>query len=143
MAEALGVASAITTLLEISTTILDTGYNYIRKVAKAPSELRKLLTEISAIDTLLSELSEISNTEDGVNRTLTSLINNGHLQSCQDTLHEARTAIESCRLIEGERVKNAGRRLTWPFKEGQVQALLSQLERHRRHLSDAVVLESR
>ena len=143
MAEALGAASAVITLLDITTRILDEGYSYIRKVKKAQIDIKKLLTEVSAIDVLLSELRSLSDTGYDTNNTLTSLVGLGHLQNCNETLLKVQSCVEKCIHVDGERVKNAGRSLIYPFKEGQLKGLLAQLESHRRYLSDAVVLDSR
>ena len=56
MAEALGAASAVITLLEATGELLVAGYSYLQKVKKAPYELRLLLNEVSAIDVLLDRI---------------------------------------------------------------------------------------
>lgn len=142
MAEAIGAAAAILQLLQATAEVLEAGYSYVRKVSKAPSEIRSLLSAVSAIDTLLDQLQNLSANNGDGKHVLSLLVRGEHLKSCQETLDEANKAINKCISVEGERIKNASRRLTWPFKEGHIQELLARLERHRKHLTDAVTLDS-
>ena len=142
MAEAVGAASAVITLLEVTADILRAGYSYIQKVKRAPSEIRVLLNEVSAIDTLLDQIQQLSTDDSSTDRCLTSLAEKGYLQGCEDALQRTNQAINKCVRAEGQLVKNAAKRVIWPFKEGHVQELLTELERSRRHLSDAVALDS-
>ena len=143
MAEVLGAVSAVVNLLEISAEVLDAGYSYIRKAAKAPTEIRKLLMEVSAIDTVLADMRDLAKPGADTNRTLASLAEKGHLEECEKTLSEAKGAVEKFSLEDGQHAKNAGKRLLYPLKEGQLRKLLTHLEIQRKTFSDAVALDAR
>ena len=135
-------AVAIVELLTVTAEVLEQGYTYIHHVAKAPSEIRSLLSEVSAIDTLLDRIQNLSENNNDAGSALNRLSENGHLKSCHESVTDASAIIKNCAHVEGERLKNAGKRLGWPFKEGQIRDLLTRLERQRKHLTDAVSLDA-
>jgi hypothetical protein len=60
MAEIVGVVASVAQLVHLSGTLLANGYGFLSKVARAPSEIRSLLTETAAINSILGQLQAIS-----------------------------------------------------------------------------------
>jgi hypothetical protein len=133
MAEALGIAAAVVQLTQLSVQVLVTGYGFIAKASNAPSEVRKLLTEVSALDCVLSRLED--NTVFAVQQT-------GVFTDCEETLQRVRELLESCTKTGDNRLKNAARRIAWPLKEKEVLDCLRHLSRIRGILSAAVQANS-
>ena len=141
--EAIGAASAIMSLVEVTAEVLEAGYKYIRKVVKAPSEIKSLLGEVAGIYSLLDEIQNLHDDSTSVDQALTSLVRNGHLQACEESLNEAKQTIEKCTRVDGESMKNMGKRLAYPFKEDKILDLLAKLERNRKRLSEAINIDTR
>jgi hypothetical protein len=51
-------------------------------------------------------------------------------------------SLKACERIEGQEVRNLGKKLVWPFKQNETRDMLAQLERLREVLSAAVVVDS-
>lgn len=144
MAEVVGVIASVAQLLHLSGTLLASGYGFLSKVSNAPAELRGLLTETAAVNSLLGQLQFIANSEaiapdhDG----LQALERLGVFEECQSALAFVGTALTACQQIEGKRLKNFGRRLLWPFKEKDTKDALQRIHRLRGVLANALEVNS-
>src|SRR3954453_24243254 len=59
MAELLGAVAAAAQLAQLSAQVLSSGYAFLSKAAKAPIEVRQLLTEAAALDCVLGRLQTL------------------------------------------------------------------------------------
>ncbi|KAL9110201.1 MAG: hypothetical protein Q9227_005262 [Pyrenula ochraceoflavens] len=124
MAEALGAASAVAGLLSLSGSIIAEGYTFLSTVYRAPKELRDLLREAAALNSVLDQLQSFvdktsnSGFEDiGVKELgLAELIH-----ECEESLLVVQRSVQRCQAVKGEQVKNLGRRILWPFKEKETK----------------------
>lgn len=145
----LGAIASVASLVDLSGRILATGYSYISKVVNAPKELKRVLVEVTGIDSILDALLDqfpdaisTSATVPGLPTTLHKLAENGTLGECRKVLEEVTQVIKNCEQIEGQHVLNLSRRPLWPLHERETRNLIIYLNRVKSSLSTAVVIDS-
>lgn len=144
MAEVIGIIASVAQLVHLSGTLLAGGYGFLSTVAHAPSEIRSLLTETAAVNSLLGQLQLIADavptgaTEDA----LQSLDRLGVLKECRTTLDFVQKALARCQVEAGKEFQNLGKRLKWPFKEKETKDALQRLHHLRGVLANAVEIDS-
>lgn len=149
MAEAIGLAASLASLIEISGTIVAAGYGYISKVVNAPSRMRMVLSEVSSVNLVLGRLEEHVATTSASTSTsvLNALSRNGVFEDCSNMLRKIDGTVQIC-MAESEahsskrEVKAFMKRAIWPMKEKETEETLKQLDRLRSILSDAIVQDS-
>ena len=140
---ALATAASITTLLQISGKILSNGYEYLSRAVRGPKELRLLLIETAALNSLLDEVQSLLETgDDSLRSAVFSLDRLGTLTESKELLSTVQVAITKCRLEDGHCSKNLGRRLLWPFKEKETKELLQQFHRLRATFGSALSIDT-
>lgn len=144
MAEVLGIFVSVTHLVQLSGTLLAGGYGFLSKVARAPSEIRSLLTEAAAIDSVLAQLQIIaeSTPKAAPDDAIKALERLGVFEECQAALTLVQKAISSCEQVHNTDAKNFGRKLLWPFKERETKETLQRLHHLRGLLANAVEANS-
>lgn len=145
MGEVVGVVASVAQLVQISGTLLAGGYGFLSKVSKAPSELRDLLAETAAINSLLEQLQVIADSTlkpVSPNDALKALERLGVFQECLSTLKSIQKALGICEQMHGKDLGNFGRRLMWPFKEKETKDALQRLHRLRGLLANAIEANS-
>lgn len=145
MAEALGIAAAVVQLTQLSVQVLATGYAFLAKLSKAPSEICQLLTEIAALDYVLGRLQTLASTTPAAaaaDNTVLDLRQAGVFTDCKDMLQHVRKLLESCAQTADNKLKNAARRVAWPLKEKEVLDCLQHISRIRGILSTALEANS-
>ena len=141
MAEILGAIASITQLLQMSANILTTGYGFLSKVIHAPEEIRQLLSETAAVNSLLGQLQELTDSSSG-KKSSALLQQLGVLKDCQDILRKVKAALDTCKMVQGQDRSNLRHRLIWPFKERETKQAIEQLARLRAILLSAVTVDS-
>ena len=147
MAEVVAGVSAIAGLVEISGKILSIGYGYLNKVAKAPTEMRALLSDVAYINVLLDRLQTVADQDSGSPMeisTLKTLIHLGVFKSCNSLLKTVEKSLKTCEQQQGHdiKLKNLGKRMIWPLKESETRNALEQLGRLKDTLSAALTVDS-
>jgi hypothetical protein len=144
MAEVIGLVASVAQLVHLSGTLLAGGYGFLCTVTRAPSEIRSLLTEAAAVNSLLGQLQLIAESTSGpsTNDAVQALKCLGVFDECQATLEFIRNALARCQQDAGKDVQNFGRRLKWPFKEQETKDALQRLHRLRSVLANAVEVDS-
>lgn len=144
MAEAIGLVASVAQLISLSGALLAGGYSFLSTISRAPAEIRTLLTETAAVNSLLGQLQLISedSTAPASRDALQSLERLGVLQECRDTLDFVQRVLEKCQHEVGKDVQNFGRRLKWPFKEKETKDALQRLHNLRSVLANAVEIDS-
>ena len=138
-----GAASAVTSLLQFSGAILSKGYNYASKVLRAPEELRQLLTEVAALNSLLDQLQSLLDVNHhGLQNAVSTLERIGTLTESRDILDAVSTSIGKCSQIEGQTTRNLGRRMLWPFQERETKDLLQRFQKVRDQFNLALSIDS-
>jgi hypothetical protein len=144
MAEVIGIVASVAQLVHLSGTLLAGGYGFLSKVARAPSEIRGLLTEAAAVNSLLGQLQLIadSSTDPTTADALRTLGKLGVLQECKALLEFIEHALARCQQEAGKDFQNFGKRLKWPFKEKETKDALQRLHQLRGVLANAVEIDS-
>ncbi len=142
--EALGSAATIVQLISFTGEVLATGYSFLAKVKRAPLEIKNLLQVTAHINKLLDQLQDLA-TEygnvpaKGAVRTLEMM---GIFENGAELMKIVEKTINTCQQVAGQGVRNAGKRLLWPFKEKDTKEVMIQLGRLRDTLSAAVLVDS-
>jgi hypothetical protein len=144
MAEAIGIIASVAQLVNLSGTLLAGGYGFLSQVARAPAEVRSLLTEAAAVNSLLSQLQLIADSDfdPALFDALKALDGLGVFQECQTTFKFIQTALARCQHEAGKDLKNFGKRLAWPFKEKETKDAMQRLHCLRGVLANAVEVDS-
>jgi hypothetical protein len=144
MAEVVGVVASVAQLVHLSGTLLAGGYSFLSKVARGPIEIRGLLTEVAAVNSLLSQLQLIADapSDPTTEQALSSLARLGVLQECKILLEFIELALARCKQEAGKDFQNFGKRLKWPFKEKETKDALQRLHQLRGVLANAVEVDS-
>jgi hypothetical protein len=142
MAEVIGVIASVAQLVQISGALLAGGYGFLSTVSRAPSEIRSLLTETAAVNSLLGQLQVIADSKAANDDALQSLERLGVLQECQAILGFVQKALARCQQEAGKDFQNFGKRLKWPFKEKETKDALQRLHQLRGVLANAVEVDS-
>lgn len=144
MAEVVGIIASVAQLVHLSGTLLAGGYGFLSKVARGPVEIRSLLTEAAAVNSLLGQLQLIADAPSDVTikDVLSSLARLGVLQECKTLLEFIELALARCQQEAGKDLQNFGKRLKWPFKEKETKDALQRLHQLRSVLANAVEVDS-
>ena len=145
MAELIGAVSAIASLVDFSGKILVFGYGFIAKVARAPTEVRTMLTEVASLNVVLAQMQALvadEKDEERVQTTLQTLALFGCVSICRDLLQSIESSIKACEHENGHNIKNFGKRLLWPMKERETKDMLQRLTSVREKLSAALAIDS-
>jgi hypothetical protein len=141
MAEIIGTVGAVASVIQLvqfSGEILTAGYGFIAKVSRAPSELRELLAESAAVNSILAQLQFLGESSTSPNDALQSLQQLGVFKECNDLLITIKRSLDLCQQVRGDDVRNFGRRLVWPFKERETKEAMQRLHRLRGLLTTAL-----
>jgi hypothetical protein len=151
--EAIGAAATIVQLISFTGDVLLAGYNFLSRVQKAPSEIRALLREVADLNALLDQLKSLaeeayfpignaSAEKDTTRNALQTLEKLGVFEDCNNLMQVVERSVKACEQVEGQEVRNFGKKLVWPFKEKDTKDMITQLARLRETLSAAVVVDS-
>lgn len=140
---AIAATSSVASLVQFSGAILSNGYNYLAKVARAPKELRLLLIETAALNSLLDQLQLLVENGAGAGKSaVLNLEKVGAITESQDILRTVDRSIAACRQVEGQSAKNLGKRLLWPFKEKETKELLQRFHVIRDNFTSAISIDA-
>ena len=149
MAEILGAVAATAQLAQLSAQILSSGYSFLSKAAKAPSEVRQLLTETAALDCVLGRLQNIprsttptTSATPPTDDPVVALHRSGIFKQCTDLLASVQKALDSFVEVDRQRIANLTKRLAWPLREKEVTDALQRLARLRGIISTAIEARS-
>jgi hypothetical protein len=137
MAEIIGAVASVAQLVQFSGALLAGGYGFLSKVARAPLEIRSLLTETAAMNSLLGQTQVVAESPiDPVSQdALKSL-------ECRTLLEFIEKALVRCQQEADKDLQNMVKRLKWPFKEKETKDALERLHRLRGVLANAVGVDS-
>lgn len=129
MAE-IGLVLSVASLLQLSNLVLTRCVDYVDNVKNAPTDINKIINEVSGLEFILKRLSNLASSDENDAR-LASLkalheLPTGPFNACSEALGEMAKKLEK---ISGSGVVR--RRLMWPFEGGKVEELLSNLEKHK------------
>ena len=122
MAEAIGLAASVTSLVEIASKITQLSYKYVRDVKNAAKTQRQYLQEVSAFTDTLFRV------EQAIQDTGSSTILPAHPNSLStDVLKDCHITLKSLQSDLQKRV----RRILWPLQEKELRKHIDSLGRFR------------
>ena len=143
MAE-IAAASSVASLIDFSGKVLAAGYGFLAKVARAPAEIRMLLSDVANINVLLDRMQDLAQDSDDPNAksALRLLTSHGTFKTCETLLRTAENCLESCKQADSQRLKNFGRALKWPLTEREMKDTMRQLRVVQDQINTALSLDS-
>jgi predicted RNase H-like nuclease (RuvC/YqgF family) len=139
MAEALGVASSVIAVVDLSAKVFSLCLQYSREVKNAKDDIEKLSKEVATFQATARELQTLVEGPRGkelkASQQLTSAIKDGRLR-----LEELERQLQrsSCR----KSMSRFGlRALKWPFESKEIKGTIEDLERYRGTISLALNID--
>jgi hypothetical protein len=142
MAEVIGLASAIASLVTLAAQITQLSYDYISDIKNASKAQKMYLQEVSALTDVLLRIEEAVGSwkaQDLLNRP--ALFSNGVIEECQNHLSVLKASLEG-RVEENKRLKKLKSTLIWPFEEKELKQNIEILHRFRGIFADAISAET-
>jgi hypothetical protein len=126
MADPLSISASIIAILQLTGTVVQ----YLNDAKGASEDRQRILAEISSISGvlfLLKDLAERAQWEEGWSMTIKSLnLPGGPLEKFKMMLQKL-----TSKLKPAEGVKKVGKALIWPFQKGEINEILSTMERQK------------
>ncbi len=145
----LSIASAISGLIMLSAKILADGWSFVHAVNDAPRSLSSLLTEMGLINLVLDQIQALAKraASDNMqtspsNPALHALLQAHDVGECQEILNGIDETISGCRQLDGQWVKNAGKRALWTLRERDVKNMLTRLTSIQHVLETALSVDA-
>jgi predicted nucleic acid-binding protein len=142
MAEVIGLASAIASLVTLAAQITLLSYDYISDIKNASKAQKMYLQEMSALTDVLLRIEEAVGSwkaQDLLNRP--ALFSNGVIEECQNHLSALKASLEG-HVKENKRLKKLKSTLIWPFEEKELKQNVEILHRFHGIFADAISVET-
>lgn len=129
MAEVIGLAASIASLVQIAGSITKLSYNYISDVKNASKAQKQYLQEVSALtDVLFRAEQAVQETE------VTGLVPPRPASLTENVIDDCYEELSMIHLVLEKRL----RRFIWPFQEKELKKHIETLHRFRSIFSDFV-----
>ena len=151
MAEVLAIGASVIAIVQITDRIVGLCKFYIEIVHDAPSDVRLIFLETSALKTIFENLDFLTACNSGVSNIVNGLASvDGPIEGC------LKSVIQLEKLFPSNWIKNTGQyrsknrevkatlaALAWPLKEGKARKLLDEISRYKTTITLALTTESR
>ena len=141
--DGVGSASAILAVAQVAWNVYKLCRKYYSEVKEARKEIQTLSLEVMLLADLLTNVSDLANDEDSVSFSNISLLGqqNGPLDQCRELLNTLKTQLDPG---EGEsKMRRYGKRaLKWPFRNKDIENLLSRIGKHKETLNMALAADN-
>lgn len=146
----LSIAASIFAVVQIADRVISLCKYYLELSRDAPSDLRAILIETSALRTILDNIQFLASSGHGPTTLNTLTGNDGPIEGCRKTLDQLNGLFSSDYLHQtwGNRskrrkVKATLTTLAWPFKESTARKLLVEVVQHKTTLNLALTVDMR
>lgn len=152
MAEALGLVASIIAVVQASDAIIKICKGYIDSVNDYPSDLRRVLLEVSSLKGIFDNLEFLHDTDVESSLILTNIgAKDGPIEGCRRVIADLRRQFptsetnvepsteESSR--KRRKIKDALGRLAWPLRQTKVLGLLNELSQYKSTITTAFSAE--
>lgn len=134
MAEALGLASSIVALVQLSASVYSATSKFYREAKEAKSKIGTLATQTRNLSGILQSLSLLA-TSPLFDDAVVSVpdFRDTYIESCHTTLYKIKRKLEKAELDfeTGSHRKRITRSLKWPFASQETKDLIDELGHHR------------
>lgn len=150
MAEAFAIAAGVIAVIQISDRIAIVCEHYIESVHGTPSELRRVLIEISSLGTIFENLEFLRTCHGRVSAIVSSLLSkDGPVEECHRSIKELESLFPSKSIHEASKGRSKKRKLqatlsalAWPLNQNKAKRLLADIARHRETILLTLTSES-
>lgn len=134
MAEALGLASSIVALVQLSASVYSATSKFYREAKEAKSKVGALLTQTRNLSGVLQDLSLLMSSPvfDDAGVSIPDF-RDTYIESCHSTLNRIKRRLEKAEgdFEAGSHRKLITRSLKWPFASQETDDLIAELGQHR------------
>ncbi|TPX18701.1 uncharacterized protein E0L32_002558 [Thyridium curvatum] len=145
--EALSVAANIVAIIQIADRVIDLCRYYLGSIHDAPSDLRLILLEASAVRTILDNIRFLKESGHAPG-TLTDLDGaQGPIQGCRKAVSELeallprRPATDAGPQRKKTKVEAALKTIAWPLRQNKARRLLQELSEYKSTINTALTIE--
>lgn len=146
----LSVAASIFAAIQTADRVISLCKFYLELASDAPSDLRVILIEASALKAILDNIQFLASNGHGP-ATLNTLVGkDGPVEGCRKALHQMSGLFpsEPAHRVSGTRSKRQKvtatlNTLAWPFKETRARKLLAEVVQHKTTLNLALTADIR
>ena len=150
MAEVIAIGASAIAIIQITDRIVSLCKFYIETVKGAPSDLRAILVETSALKTIFENLQFLAACDDGVSNIASALSGvDGPIEGCLRSVTQLEKLFPSdWSKITGQgrskkqKVKATLTALAWPLKESKARKLLDEVMRYKTCINLAITAEN-
>ena len=151
MAEVLAIGASVIAIIQITDRIVGLCKFYIETVNDAPSDLRLIFLETSALKTIFENLDFLTACDSGVSKIVSGLASvDGPIEGCLKSVTQLEKLFPSNwtqntgqSQSKKRKVKATLAALAWPLKEGKARKLLDEISRYKTTVTLALTTESR
>ena len=151
MAEVLAVTASVIATIQIADRVVDLCKFYIESIRDTPSNLRRLLVEISTLKTVLENVDFLTRcSNDGPTLLHAIAGDSGPIEGCRRSITELSMLLPSDAVhtagkegTKKQKAKNAFTALAWPLKEKKARKLLEEMMGYKMTISMAMITDSR
>jgi hypothetical protein len=133
MAEALGLATSVIAVIELSTTVASLCFEYYTNVKNARDDITRLQREAESLKVALKQVKSLLDGPNGAKLEVSRSLRNG-VDDCSSQLADLETKLETGRKHKVMR-RFGVRALKWPFKNEEVEGIVKNLGRCREMIS--------
>ena len=151
MAEALGLAASIITVLQLTNSVISVCHNYSAAAKGAPWELSQVRAELEGLRRVLQTLEPIAIQAECTNSSigtklpaLSQLLGpTGLLQDCYKEIHHLDERLQLLTLVEriGPKRRAIVQALRWPLREAETKKALENIGRFKSTLAVAITVD--
>ncbi|KAK3370926.1 hypothetical protein B0T24DRAFT_627387 [Lasiosphaeria ovina] len=144
----LSIAASIFAAIQIADRVISLCKFYLELASDAPSDLRVILIEASALKAILDNIQFLASNGHGPVTLNTLIGKEGPVEGCRKALHQMSGLFpsESAQRTSGTRSKRQKvaatlHTLAWPFKETRARKLLAEVVQHKTTLNLALTVD--
>ena len=150
MAEVVAIGASVIAIIQITDRIVGLCKQYITTVQDAPSDLRLILLETSALKAIFENLSFLTACDSGLSNIVSVLAGvDGPIEGCLKSVSQLERLFPSDWMqhtgqdrSKKQKVKTTIAALAWPLKETRARKLLDEISRYKTTITLAVTTES-
>ena len=151
MAEVVAITASVIQIIQITDRVIGLCKFYIGSVHDAPSDLRRMLIETSALKTVLGNLNFLITCNSDVSTLVATIAGgDGPIEGCRRAIAEMEKLFPSDFVqtvgqngIKKPKVNKAFAALAWPFKESKAKKLLEEMMSYKMTICLAITTDSR
>ena len=150
MAEAIAIGASVIAILQITDRIIGICKSFIRSAQDAPSDLRAILLEVSALKSVLENLEFLIGSNDSSSVLVCNLCEaDGPVDGCLRSLQELEglfprdsVPVQGQEQSKRRKLKSTLTSLAWPLKETKARKLLDDIVRYKSTITLTLTTES-